>query len=160
MNSVRLLGPPVVASALGILASIWAVAEIAYFAGPGSLVRLMLALVIAWRLLGVAVYLRGNEIVARNVIGSERFPLNEIDVRPKVIDTRQDMAWLPPTQDTEQVPTMSDDNTPRTAKRYLLVHGESTYNLDALIGRMPRNHEQEALALRQRILDARAERTE
>lgn len=146
-----------VASAIGIAASVWVVLEVIYGGGPGSLVRMLIGAVIAWRLLGVAVYIDGSHLVSRNVIGTDRFPLDEVDIRPSVVDIRQDMPWVPPTTNMEDVPMMEDDNTPQSAKRYVLVHDGELHNLDALIGRMPLNHEKQALELRKEILRARRE---
>lgn len=144
-----------VASAIGLIAAVWAVLELVYGDGPGPIIRMLIAAVIAWRLLGVAVYVGGDQLVVRNVAGTSRFPLDEVDVRPRVLDIREDMPWVPPTTDISDVPVMADDNTPRAAKRYVLEHDGTLHNLDALIGRMPHNHEQRALRLRQEIVRAR-----
>ena len=54
---------------------------------------------------------------------------------------------------------MDDDSAERIAKRYLIVHGESLHNIDALPGRLPCNHERLTLEMRRLILRARDLRT-
>lgn len=120
--------------------------------GLASLVFGGLAVLVAWRLLSVFVSLEGRELVVRNTWGVKRFPIDEIDVRARVVDPRLERYFA---GKRGELPTAADDNTVQVAKWYELAQGEEIHSIDALAGRSPANHERIALELRRQILAER-----
>ena len=155
MRSERLLGPPlsfVVISGLtlaAVRAGLWV--EV----GTVSVAFAALAALVAWRLLGVSVSCEGSAIVVRNILNTFRLPANEIDIRARVVDPRREQYSVGATDGYPEIPTTADDNTVNAAKWYLLEYGSARYQIDALMGRSPANHERLAFELRRRLLDIR-----
>ena len=107
-----------------------------------------------WRLLGLFVSLDRGQLVVRDILRTNRFPVNEVDIRARVVDPRREMYSTGVPDGYPDIPTASDDNTAQTAKWYELMHSKDRYSIDALMGRSPANHERLALGLRQEILAA------
>lgn len=109
----------------------------------------------AWRLLGVAVYLNGRELIVRNIQRTFRFSVSHVDIRARVVDPRKEFYSPGLGDDYPDVPTATGDNTAQAAKWYELVDGDERYSVDALMARSPKNHERLAFELRQEILSFR-----
>lgn len=154
VDSNRLVGPPVAFKAVAVVALIAATAGTLIEQGPISLVFAALAILLAWRLLGLSVSLEDGELIVRDILRTRRFPVNEIDVRARIVDPRREMYSAGDPAGYPEIPTASDDNTVQTAKWYELVHGKDRYSIDALMARSPANHEHVAWRLRRGILAA------
>ena len=155
MESKRLLGPPhtlVVVAGIGIIA---AIAGLVITPGPVSAFFAALVALAAWRLLGLAVHLNGNQLVVRNILRTRRFSVSHVDIRARVVDPRKEFYSAGEPDGYPDIPTATGDNTPQAAKWYELVEGKDRYSVDALMARKPKDHEHLAIELRQEILAAR-----
>lgn len=157
MNSRRLLGPPLTFIVLSGVAVSGATAGLLIEQGPISVVFAALAGLVIWRLLGVSVDLAGTELIVRNILRTFRFPVNQIDIQPRVVDPRREGYAAGSAVEAPEIPTASDDNTPRAAKWYMLEYDNDRYLIDALMARTPPNHEQAAWRIRRDILAARTD---
>ncbi len=144
--------------AVAVVVLVAAIAGTLIERGPISFVFAGVAVPVAWRLLGLRVSLDGGELVVRDILRTKRFPLNQIDIRARVVDPRREMYSAGDPAAYPDIPTASDDNTVQTAKWYELVHGQDRHSIDALMARSPANHEHLAWQLRQEILAARGTR--
>jgi hypothetical protein len=149
MTSHRLLGPPL-AALFGVgIAAAFIVAQVIWYSGPRSIAIAVIAAVAAWRFLVIAVHARGHELVVTNVLGTERWPLDEVYLGPRLSDVRKDAigyARLPHER-------MEDDNSTIYAWRWVLRRKDSSehLNIDALLGRSNANHQAQALLLQDNI---------
>ena len=155
MENKRVLGPPLFYTMVAGVALVAATVGVLVEKGPISLAFAAFAVVVAWRLFGLSVSFDGGELAVRNILRIFRFPVDEIDIRARVVDPRQEFYSSGGPEGYPAVPTASDDNTSRVAKWYELVHGKDLYSIDALTARSPANHEHLAWELRQQILAAR-----
>lgn len=155
MESKRLLGPPRTLVVVAVIAILAAIAGLVIAPGPVSVSFAALTALAAWRLLGLAVYLNGNELVVRNILRTYRFSVSQVDVRARVVDPRKEFYSAGEPDGYPDLPTATGDNTAQVAKWYELVEGKDRYSLDALMGRAPSDHEHLAIELRQEILSAR-----
>ena len=152
MDSERVLGSPPAYRVFATLALVAATVGLLVETGLASLAFVVLAVVVAWRLFGLSVSFEGEEMVVRNILKTARFPVDEIDIRARVVDPRRE-AYSP-----GRYPEPSDapdDNTSPAAKWYELIHGEELHSIDALAARSPAHHELLALELRRHILNHR-----
>lgn len=138
-----------------MIAILAAIAGLVIAPGPVSVSFAALTALAAWRLLGLAVYLNGNELVVRNILRTYRFSVSQVDVRARVVDPRKEFYSAGEPDGYPDLPTATGDNTAQVAKWYELVEGKDRYSLDALMGRAPSDHEHLAIELRQEILSAR-----
>ena len=157
MESRRLLGPPLTFIVVSAIAVVAATTGLAIEQGPVSIVFAALAALVTWRLIGVSVDLAGAELIVRNILRTFRFPVSQIEIQPRVVDPRREGYAAGSAAETPDIPTASDDNTPRAAKWYMLEHGNDRYLIDALMARTPPHHEQAAWRLRQEILAVRTD---
>lgn len=139
---------------VAVVALVAAIAGTLIERGPTSLVFAVLAALVAWRLLGLSVSLGDGKLIVRDILRTRRFPVNQVDIRARVVDPRREMYSAGEPAAYPDIPTASDDNTVQTAKWYELVHGEDRYSIDALMARSPANHEHLAWQVRQEILAA------
>lgn len=155
MESKRVLGPSLafklIAGLMLVAAMWWLWAD----SGPPSLAFAALAVVGIWRLLSVSVSFDGRDMVTRNVRETIRFSVDEVDIRARVVDPRQEMYSSGNPEGFPDIPTASDDNTSQAAKWYELIHGKDRYSIDALIARSPANHEHLAWELRRQLVAVR-----
>lgn len=155
MEPNTVLGPPLFFKVVAGMALAGATAGVLVEKGLISLAFAALAVVVAWRLFGLSVSFDEGFMVVRNILRTIRFPVDEIDIRARVVDPRREAYSSGNPGVYEELPTASDDNTSRAAKWYELVHGKDLHSIDALTARSPANHERLALELRQQILAAR-----
>lgn len=156
MESTRLLGPPPTLVVIASVAVAAAISGLTISPGPVSMFFAALAALVAWRLIGVAVYLKGRELVVRNIQRTFRFSVSDVDIRARVVDPRREFYSPGLADDYPDVPTAPGDNTPKAAKWYELVDGNQRYSVDALMARAPRNHERLAFELRKEILSSQS----
>lgn len=155
MDNTRVIGPPMAFLVISGVAVMAATVAVVLDPRPVSVAFAALAALAVWRTLRLGVYIEGNELVIANIRKAVRVPLDEADVRARVIDPRQEGYSAASAFGYPAIPADPDDNTPRAAKWYELVHGEDRFHIDALMGRWPANHERLALQLRNTILAAR-----
>lgn len=154
----QLVGPPTLASLLGLGAGILAIVFIVFVRTPEAISIGVVAVLGAWRLLGLSVGIDDGQLVVRNLLNTVRFPIGEVNVQPRIAET----GLMPLNVIQVELPAskrMSDDNTPYEAKRYMVEHQGSAHPVHALLFRPPKQHEEQGQQLRQAVLAAQGEQS-
>lgn len=102
------------------------------------------AIVVAWRLLQLAIIVEGDELVIRNLFATRRIKLADADVRRAVSDLRTRTAWGGQMLPKGSIPKMADDNmqTHVTLIRIVdLSNNERSTHTDCSLGIRPRTQD-------------------